>query len=129
MNNWRVAQTVTVSAAEDDDAVADAQVTLTHTVSGGDYGTVSADSVTVTITESDVAGVTVTPTTLTVLEGGSATYTVKLDTEPSDDVTVEIGGASGDVSVNPTPLTFTVDELERCPDGDGKRGRGCRRSG
>ena len=85
-------------------------MTLTHTVSGGDYGTVSADSVTVTITESDVAGVTVTPTTLTVLEGGSATYTVKLDTAPSDDVTVEIGGASGDVSVNPTPLTFTLDD-------------------
>ena len=106
-DNWSVPQTVTVTAGEDDDAVADAQVTLTHTVSGGDYGAVTAKNVTVTVTENDTRGLTVSETTLTVPEGGTKTYTVKLDTAPSDDVTVEIGGASGDVSVNPTPLTFT----------------------
>ena len=44
---------MTVTAAEDDDAVADAAVTLTHTVSGGDYAGVTADSVVVTIIEND----------------------------------------------------------------------------
>ena len=35
---WTDAQTVTVRVAEDGDALADATVTLTHEVSGGDYG-------------------------------------------------------------------------------------------
>ena len=33
--NWDTAQTVTVTAAEDDDGVTDAGVTLTHTISAG----------------------------------------------------------------------------------------------
>ena len=52
-------------------------------------------------------GVTVTPTALTVDEGSSATYTVKLDTAPSAEVTVTVGGASGEVTVAGSPLTFT----------------------
>ena len=59
------------------------------------------------ITVDDTAGITVSKTTLTVDEGGSETYTVKLDTVPSDDVTVEIGGESGDISANHRSLTFT----------------------
>ncbi len=54
------------------------------------------------------ASVTVTPTALTVAEGSSAVYTVVLDTEPSGDVTVTVGGASGDVTVEPASLTFTT---------------------
>ena len=40
-SNWSTAQTVTVSAAEDGDASQDT-ATVTHTVSGGDYGSVTA---------------------------------------------------------------------------------------
>ena len=105
--NYSTAQTVTVSAAEDDDTTTDAEVTLTHRASGGDYGSVSIDNVVVSVTENDAGGVTVTPTALTVMEGESATWTVVLDTEPSDTVTVTVGGASGDVSVQPSSLTFT----------------------
>ncbi len=54
------------------------------------------------------ASVTVTPTALTVAEGSSAAYTVVLDAEPSGDVTVTVGGASGDVTVEPASLTFTT---------------------
>ena len=51
-----------------------------------------------------------TPTTLRVTEGGSATYTVELSTEPSGEVTVTVGGATGtDLTVvNGGSLTFTV---------------------
>ena len=35
-DNWNTLQTVTVTAAQDDDAVADDPLTLTHAVSGGD---------------------------------------------------------------------------------------------
>ena len=113
---WNTARTVTVKAADDDDAVADTVVTLTHAVSGADYGSssVSAGSVAVTITESDTRGVTLSRTALTVKEGESGTYTVVLDSEPTGDVTVTVGGISGDVSVdtstasgNQNTLTFT----------------------
>ena len=39
--DWSDVQTVTVTAAEDDDAVTDADTTLTHTASGADYGSVA----------------------------------------------------------------------------------------
>ena len=63
----------------------------------------------VTITDSDSAGIVLTPTTLRVTEGGSATYTVELSTQPSGQVTVTVGGASGtDLAVvNGGSLTFT----------------------
>ena len=63
-DTWSSPQTVTVRAAEDADAVADAVVTVSHAVSG--YGAVStAADVAVTVQENDTAGVVVTPTALT----------------------------------------------------------------
>ncbi len=105
--NYATAQTVTVSAGQDDDGDTDPDVTLTHSAAGGGYGSVSIDDVLVSITEDDTKGVTVSTGTLTVAEGGSGTYTVKLDTKPSDDVTVTVGGASGDVTLDTASLTFT----------------------
>ena len=40
--NWKTPQTVTVTAAHDDDAVADDPVTIRHAVSGGNYDAVTA---------------------------------------------------------------------------------------
>ena len=103
--NWDVAQTVIVTAGEDDDAE-DEQTRVTHRVSG--YGDVTrTDAVTVTVTDDDTPGVLVTPTALTIDEGGSATYAVALATRPAGDVTVTpIAGAAPAVSVS-EPLTFT----------------------
>ena len=66
--------------------------TLSHTASDGGYGSVTED-LPVTVTDSDTAGIVLTPTTLRVTEGGSATYTVELATEPSGQVTVTVGGS------------------------------------
>ena len=113
--NWDDAQTVTVTAAEDDDGVTDAVATLTHTISGGGYASTTVPNVEVSITENDTAGVTIEPTALSVVAGRSNEYTVKLATEPTGDVTVTISGhASTDVSLSgPTlssdTLTFTTD--------------------
>ena len=104
-DNWDTAQSVTVSAAEDDDA-GDDTAEISHTASGGGYGSVTG-SVSVTVGDDDTRGVTISETALTILEGSSGTYTVVLDTQPTDDVTVTVGGASGDVSVSTTSLTFT----------------------
>ena len=105
---WDVAQTVTVTAAEDDDGVTDAGVTLTHTASGGDYASVS-NTLPVSITDDDTPGVTLEPTTLSVVAGRSNEYTVALATKPTGDVTVTISGHAGTaVTPDNTTLTFTV---------------------
>ena len=65
--------------------------------------------VTVTITDDDTANVTVSKTALTVTEDDTTgdTYTVVLDSEPTADVTITVGGYTGsDVTPNPTSLTF-----------------------
>ena len=49
----------------------------------------------VVITDNDSAGVTITPTSLTVLESQSNRYSVKLNTQPTADVTVAISGHAG----------------------------------
>ena len=119
--NWATAQTVTVKAAEDDDGVTDADVTLAHAISSDDdtdYNALANQSVTVSITENDVVGVTINPTTLTVTEGDATgvEYTVVLTSKPAGDVTVTVSGHSGtDLSISGTSLsndgklTFTTD--------------------
>ena len=67
-------------------------------------------TVTVTITDDDTAGVTVSESALTVTEEDATgdTYTVVLDSKPTANVTISIGGQSGtDVTAAPSPMTFT----------------------
>ena len=107
--SWSTAQPVEVTAGQDDDASADT-ATLTHTASGGDYGTVSKD-LTVTVTDDDTPGLVLSKTTLAVIEGASASYTVKLATQPTAEVTVTVtvGGTAGtDLSVTESTLTFST---------------------
>ena len=67
----------------------------------------------VTITDNDGQGVTVSETgTLSVDEGATAAYTVVLDTEPTDDVTVTLqvrDASDAEISVSEA-LTFTMDD-------------------
>ena len=115
-NAWFKARPVTVSAAKDGDAEIDAAVTLGHTVRGGDYDRLrGVDSVRVTIRESQTKGITVDTTGMDIPEGetgipegGTGTYTVKLNSQPTGTVTVMVRGASGDVTVRPSRLTFTT---------------------
>ena len=116
--NWNEPQTVTVRAAEDDDALTDADVTISHTVGGANYEGVVVPGLTVGITENDAVGVSINPTSLTVTEGDAAgaSYTVVLTSQPAGDVTVTISGHSGtDLTLsgtglsNDNELTFTTD--------------------
>ena len=115
-SNWDTAQTVTVTPVEDANGIAET-ITLTHIQSGGDYTGIAADSVTVNVTDSDTRNVVLSPTSLTVTEGDDTgvSYTVKLSTQPSDTVSVSIGGHSGtDLSIsgaapsNSNTLTFST---------------------
>ncbi|MCY4564880.1 MAG: hypothetical protein OXE40_10440 [Gammaproteobacteria bacterium] len=50
--NWEIAQTVTVTAADDEDSATDPAVTLTHNATGGGYDGI-AGTVRVSVTEKD----------------------------------------------------------------------------
>ena len=107
--NWNTAQNVTVKGLVDADAVDDATVTLTHTASGAtEYSGVTGGEVEVTITEKDMAGVIVDPTALTVEEGTPKKYSVKLDSEPSKDVVVDVTVDGDGVTAGSSSLTFTA---------------------
>ena len=113
-SNWNEAQTVTVTAAEDDDAYNDT-ATLTHTASGGDYKDVTKD-LSVTVADDETASLVLTSTESSGAVEDSATgatYTVELSHVPTVTVTVTIGGHTGTdlalsgLSANST-LTFTA---------------------
>ena len=109
-SDWNMAQTVTVSADDDDDAVADEEITLTHDITGtGDYISIDDQEVSVTIIENDEARVNVSRTEVTVQEEGTdGSYDVSLSAEPSADVTVTITGHDGTAaSLSSSTLTFT----------------------
>ena len=91
--NWNVPQTVTVTGVNDrldDGNVAYTIVTAPATSTDATYNGVDASDVAVTNTDDDAVGITVTPTTgLTTTEaGGTATFTVVLNTQPTADVTI-----------------------------------------
>ena len=108
--DWQTPKPVTVSAADDADS-ADGQATVTHAVSGADYGdnNVGAASVQVTVDDDDGRGVVVSTRDLPVREGESATYTVALNSEPTGDVFVRPSvSGDADITVQPASLTFTA---------------------
>ena len=105
--NWRIAQTVRVSGVSDDDA-GDETVTVTVSASGGDYAGNTA-TVTVTVTDDDTTDLVVNRGSLTVDEDDDGTFTVRLATQPTQQVSVSVSsGDSGAVSVPSQPLTFTT---------------------
>ncbi len=110
--NWNAPQTVTVTGVEDSIVNPGNQrtVSITHAVSGGGYDGVSAAPVAVTVTDNDIRGVTVSKTELSLSEGAGGTYTVRLNTEPTDSVTITpISGAPAVATVSPAVLTFRAD--------------------
>ncbi len=110
--DWNTAQTVTVSADEDDDTANDS-ATLTHTASGGGYGSVTGNVV-VTVEDDDTVGVTTATTDDTATEGSTsdtATFTVVLNTQPSDNVAVTVTAPAGLKLAGPGGSTFSGSAL------------------
>ena len=107
---WNTPRTITVTGPDDENAVQET-VTITHTIGGAIVGN---GILTATIRESDTRGVTITPTSVEVTEGGTAVYNVVLDSQPfggsdtagENRVTVTVGGASGDVTVDAVPVAL-----------------------
>ena len=100
-DNWHTAQTVTVTGA--DDVLADGDVTYSIVTAAANstdvsYNGINPDDVAVTNTDNDAAGITVSPTSgLTTTEaGGTATFTIRLTSQPTADVSIALSTERSD---------------------------------
>ena len=113
-SNWNVAQTITVTGVNDDvddDNVGYTIITSAASSTDTNYNGLNPDDVSVTNIDDDVAGFTITPTLglQTTEAGGTATFTVRLNTKPTADVTITLTSSNpAEGSASPTTLTFTT---------------------
>lgn len=111
--NWNVAQMVTVTGA--DDSVDDGDIAYTIEVQAATsadaaYNGINASDVSVTNQDNDAAGATLPGAPLATTEaGGTANFTVVLESQPTADVIIDIASSKPAEGVpSPTPLTFTT---------------------
>ncbi|MFO0837235.1 MAG: Calx-beta domain-containing protein [Phycisphaerae bacterium] len=111
--NWNTPQTVTVTGV--DDALIDGNVLYTIVTAPAvsvdpAYNGLNAADVSVTNKDNDTAGITVNPTSglITTESGGTATFTVVLNSQPAANVTVALSSSDlTEGTVAPASLTFT----------------------
>ena len=109
--NWQTPQTVTVTGVNDDvDNADDARnTTVRHGIAGGGYDAVAVADVAVSVIDDDGVGVTLSDAPVEVTEaGGTATYRIRLDSQPSGAVTITPQSADESAATVSGPLTFTA---------------------
>lgn len=112
--NWNVAQVVTVTGVNDalTDGNVPFQITLANAVSFDvDYNGLSVPDVSVTNLDNDVPGISITPTTAlnTTEAGGTASFQVVLQTQPTANVAVTLqSDDASEGTSNQSMLTFTI---------------------
>ncbi|MBF0350200.1 MAG: fibronectin type III domain-containing protein, partial [SAR324 cluster bacterium] len=112
ISNWNTTQTVTVTGVND--SIADGNqaytvsVTVASTTDTTGYATLSSSSVSVTNTDNDTAGLTIPAISGNTTEaGGTATFTVKLNSQPTGNVVLNIASSNtNEGTVSPSTLTF-----------------------
>jgi hypothetical protein len=111
--NWNIPQTVTIIGQ--DDAVADGPVSYTIILdpaisSDPNYNGLDPADVSVVNVDDETAGISLTPTAglVTTESGGTSTFSVFLNRQPTADVTIGLSSANpAEGTVSPTSLTFT----------------------
>ena len=104
--------TVTFTLTSIDDFVDEPDEALSITGASQDAG-FEVIGTTLAITDNDERGVTVSPTDLALSEGAGATYTLVLDSEPTEIVTVTPSlSGSRDLTFMPSSLTFTPSDWD-----------------
>ena len=110
--SWNAPQTITVTAVDDFvDELSPHTGVITHTAASADsnYQGLPPELVTASVTDNDTAGITITETggSTAVVEGGVGdTYTVVLDSRPTDVVTITVTPDS-QVTASLAELVFT----------------------
>jgi predicted SpoU family rRNA methylase len=112
--NWNVLRTVTITGVDDDAADGDIEysiITADATSSDVEYNGLDVDDIQVTNLDDDVANLVVTPTAglVTNEDGGTATFSVVLTTQPTNDVVIDVTSDTPTEGL-PTPaqITFTT---------------------
>ena len=111
-SNWSTAQTVTVTGADDTAVDGNQGYTIVLGVassSDGNYSGLDPADVSVSNTDDDAAGITInSPGDNTTESGDSFTFTAKLNSQPSSDVTIAISSSdSSEGAIDFSSLTFT----------------------
>ena len=119
MSAWNVAQTVTVTAADDANAV-DESMTLTHTATGGEYQDVTAElGVAVLDDAPDTVTVSFHSDNYSVSEGTTTSIEIALSADPQRSVTISVEGAgrngatASDFSIAPASVTFASGQTRK----------------
>lgn len=110
--NWNTAQQVTITGVDDPQVDGYQPYTIVTTASSTDsnYDGIAVLDVGVTNEDDDSYSLVITPTTgLTTTESGDTdSFTVKLDSQPDADVTLDLSSSNpAEGTVNPSSLTFT----------------------
>ncbi|TAG94907.1 MAG: hypothetical protein EAZ09_12470 [Oscillatoriales cyanobacterium] len=108
--NWNTPQTVTVAAVDDNLVEGNHTGAIAHTATSSDVNynsNLTISPVSVAITDNDTAGVSINPNTTNATEGGAnGSYSVRLNTQPTAPVTINL--ATGNQIQPITALTFTA---------------------
>ncbi len=120
--NWSTPRLVTVTGF--DDVIDDGDILYTVLISPAtsddlNYNDLDAQDVEVRNLDNDTPGVTITPTTglATTESGGAATFSVRLDSQPSSDVTIGLASllpteaVAGTGSLLFTPLNWNIPQV------------------
>ena len=116
-DNWNVAQTVTVTGVNDNivrNNVTYTIVTAPAVSTDPMYNNTNAPDVSVTNNNTDTAGVNISPTSglQTTVSGGTAQFTVKLNSKPLSDVTIVFSSnsAAGVINDQPTEIANYIND-------------------
>ena len=139
-SDWNQAQTVIISAGDDDDSE-DTVHTITFGLSGADYGNLDPSDLKLTVVDDDTPGLIFAPNEVSATETDTettASYRVRLASLPSASVTVTLAQpTNSDVTIDTdtdtmgdqNTLTFSTSNWRSLADshGENRSGRRCSR--
>ncbi|MCA8836951.1 MAG: hypothetical protein K8963_03760, partial [Proteobacteria bacterium] len=119
--NWNTAQTVTVSGTADVDTDRET-ASITYTVAGGDYATVTLAAQPVDVTDTTpgalpAVSVTVDPVDASISEGQTATLTFAIRPMPAAAVTIDLAAAVASTAAAADDYSFSATQVSIGTDG------------
>ena len=115
-DNWDVPQLISLVAVDDSLNEGDETIAITHSVSSADadFDGLSVPPLSVTVLDNDVPGILLTESgsSTQVSEGGTTdSYTLVLETQPTDNVTITLSPNS-QITLDQTQVVFTPDNWD-----------------
>ncbi|MBA5249362.1 MAG: hypothetical protein FE834_07560, partial [Gammaproteobacteria bacterium] len=110
-SDWNSPKTITITGV-DDNNTEDEELNIRHIVEGADYGSngIGVTDIAIKMLDNDTQGIAPSTTTLTVSEIGQATYTLRLNTQPTGDVTITPISNNLNAATVSGAITFTTSD-------------------